>query len=1122
MNGTTLPAQALKIRFTILGGSASGNVQYQETQDVTTNQVGLFTAQIGKGDVVSGTFAGVPWAQANQYLRVEVSSGGNNFTELGTSQLMSVPFAIYAANSAPGPAGPQGPKGDPGVAGVQGPKGDPGVAGPTGVTGPVGPQGLKGDPGNVGPQGATGPAGPVGVTGAMGPQGLKGDPGNVGPQGATGPIGPVGPIGLQGPAGPVGATGAVGPAGPIGLTGATGPAGPIGLTGPQGLQGPAGPVGTAGATGAVGPAGPIGPTGTTGPVGPIGPAGPQGPQGPPGSITASPAGGDLTGNYPNPLIGNGKVTAAKIAAGVIPTTLPPNGPAGGDLQGTYPNPGVARLQGIAVNTVAPLSGQVLQYDGTKWTPATAGAPFALPYANTVNLPGTVFSITNQGDGTILEGVSNSTSASIAALRGIVSSTSPGGFSTAVRGINNGTSGLGIGVWGSQNGSGWGVYGSTPTGIGVYGNATGAGIGVYANSSSGTGLTAISNTGIAGSFLISNNANNSTVLQASTTGNGVAVNGSTTGSNNAVVGNSSGGSGVYGATATISGAGVLGDNTAGGEAVTGRTKSIGTATGAVVGRNDGVGYGVYGFATTDVSGNAIGVLGRAGIGGGTGRAGFFENLNTADTHNVLEAVSTGQGVIADHSQGNAANFFANNANGVGAGVRGEVNSIFGNNGTAGVYGVASGTGGYGGYFEHSSTTGFGNALAVINKGQGNGMTVTQSGPSGSAVFVQNTNNTNSADNTIQVTSTGPGNIPDNSKGNVANFFANNTTAVAAAVRGEVNSLFGNAGTAGIYGVASGTGGYGGYFEHSNTTGFGHALYVTSLGQGTATILDHSGPSGNAALIQTSNNTNTDNTLQVTSIGPGVIADHSLGNAGNFFINNTTGVGAGVRGEVNSIFGNNGTAGVYGIASGTGGYGGYFEHSSSTGFGIALQVVNNGQGSAFVVNHSGTSGDLAIYQTGGFNMARIDRTGRGFFDGGSQVGGADVAEAFDVTGERAAYEPGDVMVIAISADRTVEKSTEAYSSLVIGVYATKPGVLMTEAAVDTTETAKIPLGVVGVIPTKVCNENGPIHRGDMLVTSHKQGYAMKADMDKVKTGQVIGKALQEFDGEEGKIKVYVNVK
>ncbi len=46
---------------------------------------------------------------------------------------------------------------------------------------------------------------------------------------------------------------------------------------------------------------------------------------------------------------------------------------------------------------------------------------------------------------------------------------------------------------------------------------------------------------------------------------------------------------------------------------------------------------------------------------------------------------------------------------------------------------------------------------------------------------------------------------------------------------------------------------------------------------------------------------------------MIADHTQGNAGNFFSNNTNGVGAGVRGEVNSIFGNNGTAGVYGSVS-----------------------------------------------------------------------------------------------------------------------------------------------------------------------------------------------------------------
>ena len=69
----------------------------------------------------------------------------------------------------------------------------------------------------------------------------------------------------------------------------------------------------------------------------------------------------------------------------------------------------------------------------------------------------------------------------------------------------------------------------------------------------------------------------------------------------------------------------------------------------------------------------------------------------------------------------------------------------------------------------------------------------------------------------------------------------------------------------------------------------------------------------------------------------------------------------------------------------------------------------------------------------------------------------------------------------------------------------------------------MGVVGVIPTKVCIEGGRIKRGDLLVTSSTPGVAMKADPEKVKVGQVIGKALQDFDQAiVQKINVLVSIK
>ena len=308
--------QAVGMQVSILQGSFTGTPVYVETHSPSTNINGLVSIEIGSGTVVSGAFNSIDWGNGPYFIKTETDpTGGTSYTITGTSQLLSVPYALRAniadsvvGGSAVGPqgpiglTGPQGLKGDTGAVGPQGPiglkgpqglKGDTGVAGPQGPIGLTGPQGLKGDTGAVGPQGpigltgATGPQGPIGLTG---PQGLKGDTGAVGPQG---PIGLTGATGPQGATGPAGANGTDGVDGIDGAVGATGPQGPIGLTGatgPQGATGPAGANGTDGidgAVGATGPQGPIGLTGATGPQGPIGLTGATGPQGATGPAGAN-------------------------------------------------------------------------------------------------------------------------------------------------------------------------------------------------------------------------------------------------------------------------------------------------------------------------------------------------------------------------------------------------------------------------------------------------------------------------------------------------------------------------------------------------------------------------------------------------------------------------------------------------------------------------------------------------------------------------------------------------------------------------------------------------------------------------------------------------------------------
>jgi uncharacterized protein (TIGR02145 family) len=112
----------VNIRFTLHELAANGTVCYQETHALTTNELGLFAATIGAGSATQGTFASINWAQTTKFLQVEVDTGSGWIT-MGNQQLMSVPYALYAANGPAGPAGPMGPQGEPGPAGPEGPTG---------------------------------------------------------------------------------------------------------------------------------------------------------------------------------------------------------------------------------------------------------------------------------------------------------------------------------------------------------------------------------------------------------------------------------------------------------------------------------------------------------------------------------------------------------------------------------------------------------------------------------------------------------------------------------------------------------------------------------------------------------------------------------------------------------------------------------------------------------------------------------------------------------------------------------------------------------------------------------------------------------------------------------------